>query len=864
MRDQLVFGLRNGVIIQRLFTEKATTSTFQKAYGIAINIETAAKDATLVESRESEVQSVHQLRSRHKPSKRHSSPSTNRVPRGPSASTSKQEDRTPCEHCGRRNHSSVQCFHRNSVCSKCKKRGHLRYVCPRNKNKTGPITERSHFVDVESSEYESDDQTFFNLIFNSKNSDKPITLNVKIDNVNLKMEVDTGSAISVINSVVLKELFPNKKVQNTQLKLKAYTGDFIIPNGYIKVNASYNGISKMLKLYVVDNGGPPLLGRSWCRELEIPILCSSINAITAIDIRNKLVQEFPNVFAEGLGTLKHLKAKLLLKENTVPVFRKSRPLPFALKEKVNAELDRLVSEGILTPVAYSDWATPIVPVKKKTDQFRDQFGYLIEELFSKLSGGKKFSKVDLSQAYAQVQLDDESKKCCTINTHRGLFEYNRMPYGIASAPSIFQNIMENIFNGIEGVCVFLDDILITGPSDNEHFSRLRVVLGKLNSLGLKIKANRCDFFENSVSYLGHIVDAEGLPTRFEREDPRDSDSPWNWSDECDNSFEIIKRVLGSTKVLTHFNPPVTDNVIVRCHQIDKEAVGIIFGIKKFHQYLFGQKVTIITDHRPLVSIFGTKKGIPQMAASRLQRWAIMLSAYDFNIEFVHSKNNAIADALTRLPEGQTPNDKPDLGQIFYVEEGFTMFGWPQVIDSEEIKPYFTRRAEIHNDHGCLLWGYRIIIPKILQPQILKELHSSHFGINKCKSLARSYVWWPTVDLDIENVCKICEPCNSVRPLPQRTKLHVWEWPQNPWERVHIDFLGPFRDPKYLVIIDAHTKWLEVIQMNVTTAEKIIEALRPLFARFELPKVVVTDGGPPFTSLLMKLKIIFVVTEFYTF
>ncbi|XP_031333839.1 uncharacterized protein K02A2.6-like [Photinus pyralis] len=147
-----------------------------------------------------------------------------------------------------------------------------------------------------------------------------------------------------------------------------------------------------------------------------------------------------------------------------------------------------------------------------------------------------------------------------------------------------------------------------------------------------------------------------------------------------------------------------------------------------------------------------------------------------------------------------------------------------------------------------MWGYRVIVQKILQSSTLKELHSSHFGVNKCKSLARSYVWWPTIDDEIEDLCRNCAACNSVRPLPQKTELHIWKWPQNSWERIHLDFLGPFKGSKYLVITDAHTKWLEVLKMNLTTAEKTIEALRSIFARFGLPKFVCSDNGPPFNSV----------------
>ena len=116
----------------------------------------------------------------------------------------------------------------------------------------------------------------------------------------------------------------------------------------------------------------------------------------------------------------------------------------------------------------------------------------IEDLFSKLSGGQMFTKLDLSQAYQQVRLDAASKEFVVINTHRGLFRYNRLPFGVSSAPGIFQRMMENLLRGIVKVVVYLDDILITGTSEEDHLSTLEEVLKRLQDAGLRLKRYKID------------------------------------------------------------------------------------------------------------------------------------------------------------------------------------------------------------------------------------------------------------------------------------------------------------------------------------------------------------------------------------
>ena len=183
-----------------------------------------------------------------------------------------------------------------------------------------------------------------------------------------------------------------------------------------------------------------------------------------------------------------------------PLYFKARSVPFALKQKVEQELERLESQDVITPVPFSEWATPIVPVVKndgtvcvcgdykltankvsKTDMYPLP---KIEELFASLSGGQTFSKLDLSHAYLQVPLAEESQKYLVINTHKGLYAYKRLPFGVASAPAVFQRNMDNILQGLSGVCTYLDDILVTGKTADKHIKNLNAVLTRLRELPL--------------------------------------------------------------------------------------------------------------------------------------------------------------------------------------------------------------------------------------------------------------------------------------------------------------------------------------------------------------------------------------------
>lgn len=380
---------------------------------------------------------------------------------------------------------------------------------------------------------------------------------------------------------------------------------------------------------------------------------------------------------------------------------------------------------------------------------------------------------------------------------------------------------------------------------------------------------------------------------------------WNWTDKCETAFRGAKTALSQSEALTHFDStlplqlacdasPYGVGAVVshimpsgeerpiafasrtlskaesNYAQIEREALSIVFGIKKFHQYLYGRKFTLLTDHRPLTSIFGPHTGIPSLAASRMQRWALILSAHQYDIKYRKSDQHGNADGLSRLPLPVTHSETTQ-AEIFYFKEvsaapvtstqvkkhTHTDPVMSEVMDivtrgrggekTPSLKPYLMRRNELSVQSGCLLWGYRVIIPPPLREKVLDELHSGHCGVVRMKEIARSYFWWPSLDAAIEEKAKSCSACQKVRNLPQLAPLHPWDWPEEPWQRVHIDFAGPLENHMFLVVIDAHSKWPEVVTMKSTSSERTIEELRSIFSRFGLPQQLVSDNGPQLVS-----------------
>ncbi|KAL3069506.1 hypothetical protein niasHT_033892 [Heterodera trifolii] len=395
---------------------------------------------------------------------------------------------------------------------------------------------------------------------------------------------------------------------------------------------------------------------------------------------------------------------------------------------------------------------------------------------------------------------------------------------------------------------------------------------------------------------------------------------WDWTEKHQQAFEKAKQILLSDLALTHFDPNL--QIIVTADasnsgigatishrfpdgkekvfhhaartltkteqaysQIEKEGLGLIFAIQKFHQFIFGRKFILRTDHRPLLGIFGSKNGIPIFSASRLQRWALTLLNYDFSLEFVRTDNTGQADALSRLITEQrgssTEEDiviaqlcaeaNADVEHVFNaqvdqlpitVEEiksaqqedelikeviKFTQTKWPNQGINAEMKPYFSGRHNFSLITGCLVFNGRSVIPPSLRSRTLKALHLAHPGIVRMKNLARSFVYWPSMDTDIETIVRGCSQCQQAAKQSPKQPLQPWPTTTSVFERIHIDLAGPCSDGNiYLVIIDTFSKWPEVFF-------SVKHRPRPSLTNFNGYLIVLSNRSPAELFLGRKLR-----------
>nr|XP_049466096.1 uncharacterized protein K02A2.6-like [Anopheles coluzzii] len=789
-----------------------------------------------------------------------------------------------------------------------------------------------------------------------------------------KLQLDTASDITVISEGLWKDIGQPSLIRAT-VKAKAASQEYLELMG--EFEALLTIASRTQKAVVrVAYANLLLLGADVVESFSLGSIpmdhyCSSIDAESATQMTWE--ERFPTVF-RGMGLCTKSSIKLKVKEGSRPIFRPKRPVAYAMLKTVDEELDRLETLNVITPVDYSEWAAPIVVVRKANGKIRICGDYstglndllqsheyplpLPEDIFAKLSKCRIFSKIDLSDAFLQVQIDKEYRPLLTINTHRGLYHYNRLPPGIKIAPAAFQQLIDTMLAGLSGVCGYMDDLIIGGLTDEDHDKTLGQVLKRIEEFGFTLRADKCVFRMCQIKYLGHVIDGRGIrpdpekissiqnlppPTdiagvrsflgainyygkfipmmrdlRFPLDSLLKDEKQFKWTKECEAAFMKFKEVLSSELLLTHYDPSAEiivaadassvgigatlshkfsdGSIKVVQHasraltkaesnysQIDREGLALVYAVTKFHKMLYGRHFRLQTDHRPLLRIFGSKKGIPIYTASRLQRFALTMQLYDFTIEYVQSGMFGNADILSRLirnhakPEAEyviaSLNLEEDLRSVainaisnssplcfrdverstqadpllrkvyLYIQEG-----WPRdATFGSELARFHVRSEALSTVEGCILFGERLVIPEDLRAHCLEQLHRGHPGVERMKSLARSYVYWPRLDDEIVQYVAACEACAAAAKSPPQAKPTPWPKPSGPWQRLHVDYAGPILGDYFLVVVDAFSKWPEIVKTSTTTSRATVAILRGLFARFGMPLSIVSDNGPQFTS-----------------
>ncbi|KAF4532139.1 hypothetical protein B566_EDAN017008 [Ephemera danica] len=474
-----------------------------------------------------------------------------------------------------------------------------------------------------------------------------------------------------------------------------------------------------LPLLVVQEHGPCLLGRVWFEALDmhvvnIPQTISHVSAELP-----KQLSDFSELFQPSIGLYNGPPVHIHLTEGAKPVFMRPRPVPFALEAAVSKELEKLQADGVLVPTTISEWATPTVNIKKSDGNIRICGDYSatvnlncardihplpsIEEILSKLNGGKFFARLDMPLAFLQIPVDKETSKILTLTTHKGLFR----------ADCDWKWTAEH-----DECITHVKDILSTAALT--HYS---------TELPLLLACDASPYGVGAV--ISHIMpNGEERPIAFGS-----------------------KTLKSAEQNYSH---------------VDKEALAVVFGVRKFYPYLAGRSFTIITDSKPVVGIFNPTKSISENLSPRMLRWRLYLNNFDFVIEHKKGMLHTNADFLSRMPTetGETESLFPEPAGVLLLEEApaSSLLNAESIAVESKRDPIISKVIDglIHGRdyssldpnltnyvgppglftvlHGCLLRGNRVVVPLRLRSEVLARLHRVHQGIVRTKSLARSYVW----------------------------------------------------------------------------------------------------------------------------
>ena len=420
---------------------------------------------------------------------------------------------------------------------------------------------------------------------------------------------------------------------------------------------------------------------------------------------------------------------------------------------------------------------------------------------------------------------------------------------------------------------------------------------KLESPKNKAEVQRIN---GTVNYLARFLPRLSEVTQPLRHLTRE-EAEWQWTEVEERAFKQMKQLVTQAPVLAYYQPD--KELTIQCDAsgkglgaalmqegrpiayasraltdpetryatIEKEMLAVVFALEKWHEYTFGRRVTVHTDHKPLQAI--VKKPLDR-APKRLQGMLLRSLAYDVEVTHIPGKSMLLADTMSRsfLPNGEktTQEEFETINAVRFIpmttqrideirqhtekDETLQMLkatilkGWPQEKSSlaTQLTPYYDVRDELGIQDGLIFRGERLVIPQGMRETVKADIHRSHTGVEGCLRRARESVYWPRMNADVKHWISTCDACRQQEISHGKETLMSHYIPGRPWEKIAVDLFS-IKEKNYLITVDYYSNYWEVDRLDTTKSSAVIRKLKPHFARYGSPCRLVSDNGPQFSG-----------------
>lgn len=547
LRDRIVVGIKDSALSQKMQMESRldlakAINMVRQAEDIKRQQTDLRADTTAAHTHKAAVDAVRAIKG-EKPAWKNKGQTVKQTKDRHSTHGSEQS----CRRCGKTpSHAKFSCPAKNADCHNCGKRGHYGKMC-RSTKRVSAVSE------------DTDDDIFLGTVDAGRQA---WTVDIRVRDTNVKFKIDTGADVTVIPEQVYKQICGGA---NSSLAPgnKALFGPGHVPLSVVGIarEALYCGDKHTTEdLYVVKHLNTALLSRPASVNLRL------VARIDSIDL-DSVKQTYPKL-CDGLGLVQQ-PYTIKLRPDAKPVSLKvPRRVPLPLMGKVKQELQRMEQLGVISRIEEpTEWCSGMVVAPKKSkDEIRicvdlsplneavcrEKFILpSVDQTLGMLSGAKFFTKIDANMGFWQIPLTKDCAHYTTFITPFGRYFFNRLPFGIASAPEHFQNRMVKVTEGLEGVVCHMDDVLIWGSTQTEHDARVHAVLLKAQETGITLNTAKCEFSKTTVKFLGYVLSPEGVrPDPEKTRAVREMDPPQNISE--------LRSFLGMVNQLGKFVPNLAE------------------------------------------------------------------------------------------------------------------------------------------------------------------------------------------------------------------------------------------------------------------------------------------------------------------